>query len=170
MTTDTPRRLARLLERTGCRIVFAESCTGGLVSALLTKVPGVSSYHCGGVVVYRNATKQAYLDIPPALLKSPGPVSREVTEMLARRVLVKTPEADLAAAVTGHLGPGSPSDLDGVVFAALAVRRGARTAIVASHQWHCPPPAGRVRRQRWVAGEVLGLAARWLEDGLQEST
>src|SRR5262245_64415356 len=94
-------RVARLLQQSGRKVVFAESCTGGLVSGSLTKIPGISSYHCGGVVVYRNETKQAYLDIPAALLKQPGPVSREVAEQMAQRVLAKTPEANLAAAVTG---------------------------------------------------------------------
>ena len=50
-------------QETNRKIVFAESCTGGLVSGALTKIPGISQCHCGGVVVYRNETKQAYLGI-----------------------------------------------------------------------------------------------------------
>ena len=102
------RRVARLLKATGLKVVFAESCTGGLVSGALTKIPGISNHHCGGVVVYRNETKMAYLDIPAALLADPGPVSAEVAELMARRVLEKTPEADVAVSVTGHLGPNAP--------------------------------------------------------------
>ena len=59
------RRVAGLLKGSGRKVVFAESCTGGLVSGALTKIPGISNYHCGGVVVYRNETKRAYLGFPP---------------------------------------------------------------------------------------------------------
>src|SRR5437868_4842363 len=79
--TAAARRVARLLQATGCKLVLAESCTGGLVSGALTKIPGISNHHCGGVVVYRNATKQAYLNIPAKLLDDPGPVSAEVAEL-----------------------------------------------------------------------------------------
>ena len=117
-------RVAKLLKAANLKVVFAESCTGGLVSGALSKVPGISAYHCGGVVVYRNETKQAWLRIPAAVLEDPGPVSRKVAELMAIRVLKKTPEAHFAAAVTGHLGPNAPTALDGVVFIAVA-RRGA---------------------------------------------
>ena len=102
------RRVALLLKAADCKVVFAESCTGGLVSGALTKIPGISNYHCGGVVVYRNETKMAYLGISAAVLKTPGPVSAEVAELMARKVLKKTPEADIAVSVTGHLGPDVP--------------------------------------------------------------
>src|SRR5262245_25098746 len=103
------RRLARLVKRTGLKVVFAESCTGGLVSGALTAIPGISDFHCGGVVVYRNETKIVYLKIPPKLLKDVGPVSQEVAALMARRILDLTPEADLSASVTGHLGPNAPA-------------------------------------------------------------
>jgi nicotinamide-nucleotide amidase len=74
--TTAARRVARLLKAADWKVVFAESCTGGLVSGALTKIAGISSYHCGGVVVYRNETKQAYLGIPAALLESPGRSAR----------------------------------------------------------------------------------------------
>src|SRR5436190_5950076 len=110
------RQVARLLQQSARKVVFAESCTGGLVSGALTKIPGISSYHCGGMVVYRNETKQAYLGISAALLDDPGPVSRQVAGQMAQRVLEKTPEADVAASVTGHLGPNAPPKQDGLVF------------------------------------------------------
>src|SRR5688572_20011710 len=119
---SSARRVARLLKSTGLKVVFAESCTGGLVSGALTKIPGISDHHCGGVVVYRNETKKAYLEIPTALLADPGPVSAQVAELMARRVLEKTPEADLAFSVTGHLGPNAPPKLDGHVYIAIAWR------------------------------------------------
>ncbi len=116
------RRLADLLSQSGRKIVFAESCTGGLVSASLTRIPGISAFHCGSAVVYQIATKQEWLGIPANLLEKPGPVSRIVAEQMATRVLERTPQADLAVSVTGHLGPNAPPQQDGLVFIGSAVR------------------------------------------------
>jgi PncC family amidohydrolase len=159
--TSSARRVARLLKSTGRKVAFAESCTGGLVSGSLTKIPGISEHHCGGVVVYRNETKAAYLGIPRKLLDNPGPVSRPVAELMARRVLDRTPEADLSAAVTGHLGPNAPATLDGLVFIAIAVRR---PATIAVHELHCRRNDSRVVRQRWVVEQVLELLTDVLAD------
>jgi PncC family amidohydrolase len=157
------RRVARLLQTGAAKVVLAESCTGGLVSASLTKIPGISDYHCGGVVVYRNATKTAYLGIPAELLDDPGPVSKEVAALMAISVLDKTPEATVGAAVTGHLGPKAPARLEGLVFAAVA-RRGQRKANgVIVKRFRCRPTDGRAARQQWVAQQVLELLARELE-------
>src|SRR3954468_14688310 len=116
------RRVARLLKEQNLKVVFAESCTGGLVAGALTRVPGISEHHCGGMVLYRSATKQAYLGIPGKLLEKPGPVSAAVAREMATRILDLTPEADISAAVTGHLGPGAPRRLDGVAYIAVALR------------------------------------------------
>jgi len=154
------RRVARQLKQSGHKIVFAESCTGGLASGALTKIPGISNYHCGGVVVYRNETKQAYLGIPAAMLENPGPVSREVVEQMATRVLARTLEADLAAAVTGHLGPNAPPRQDGLVFLAVAWRSPARVLV---RRLKCDAKASRIVRQRWVVEQLLSLVAEELE-------
>lgn len=110
----------------GDRLVLAESCTAGLVAAELGQIPGISEFLCGSMVVYRTPTKTAWLGISSELLNDPGmgPVSAEVTIALAQAVLEKTPEATIAAAITGHLGPGAPADLDGQVYCAI-VRRDA---------------------------------------------
>ena len=159
-TASAARRVARLLARSGRKVVFAESCTGGLVSGALTKIPGISSYHCGGVVVYRIETKQAYLDIPAALLAKHGPVSSEVAEQMALRILDKTPEADVALSVTGHLGPKAPARLDGLVFAAVAWRSPPRAIV---RRLRCGKGDSRTVRQRWVVEQVLALLAEQLE-------
>ena len=160
--TTLSRRVARLLTATDRKVVFAESCTGGLVSATLTKIPGISEHHCGGVVTYRNATKHTYLGIPQKTLDDPGPVSREVVELMARSVLKKTPEADLSIAVTGHLGPNAPAGLDGLVFIAVAVRK---PECVGVEELHSRLNDSRVVRQRWVVQKALELLADTL-DGL----
>jgi len=157
-------RVGRLLESAGRKVVFAESCTGGLVSGTLTKIPGISNYHCGGLIVYRNQTKTAYLGIPKKLLEDPGPVSREVAELMAMGVLDKTPEADIAAAVTGHLGPNAPPKLDGLVFVAVAIRSD-RHPRVNVRQLRCKKQDSRVVRQRWVVEQVLEFLGEELAAG-----
>ena len=111
------------------RLVLAESCTAGNVAAALAVVPGISAWLCGSFVVYRNESKAQWLGIPRDLLDDPhiGPVSAQVTKLLALQALRATPEADLAAAVTGHIGPGCPRGLDGQIFFCLAKRSDGRT-------------------------------------------
>lgn len=153
-------RVCRLLKQHNRKVVFAESCTGGLVSGALTRTPGISAHHCGGVVVYRNETKQAYLGVPADLLNDPGPVSETVARLMATGVLAMTPEADIAAAVTGHLGPRAPAALDGVVYVAIA-ERGATdqepAVIVKRFRWK--QPAARAARQRLAIAAVLRVLA-----------
>ena len=159
--TATQNRLARLLVQHRLKVVFAESCTAGLASAMLAEVPGISSHHCGGVVVYRNETKQQYLGIPAELLAVHDAVSAPIAREMVERVLGLTPEADYAAAVTGHLGPNAPEGKDGLVFIAIAQRdRPAETLVEA---FHCSPSEERVDRQRTVAIEVLKRLADRIE-------
>jgi PncC family amidohydrolase len=162
------RRVAALLKQKNLKVVFAESCTGGLVAGSLTQVPGISDNHCGGVVVYRNATKQAYLGIPARLLKNPGPVSEAVAREMATRVLKLTPEADLSAAVTGHLGPGAPAELDGVVYMAIAVRRRERQRKQNVHvtvlRYQCRASHQRLLRQKEVVEEMLIQLSNTIEN------
>ncbi|WP_010584882.1 CinA family protein [Schlesneria paludicola] len=118
--------VARALAHQKKRIVFAESCTAGLVSATLGRIPGISEYLCGSAVVYRLDTKTQWLGVPESMLLNPGPVSEPVALAMALGVLSRTPEADLAAAVTGHLGPNAPTAQDGLVFLSIVDRNGLR--------------------------------------------
>ena len=114
----------RLLRESRKRIVLAESCTGGAIAANFTMVPGVSEVFCGSMVVYRNDSKTQWLGLDPGLLANPeiGPVSPQASELLARQLLECTPEADVALAVTGHLGPDAPGHLNRRIFVALLQR------------------------------------------------
>ena len=120
--TNSARQLAQVLFQKELRVVFAESCTGGLVSNALTRIAGISEWHCGSAVVYRIETKALWLGIGRDVLDDPGPVSRIVAGLMAENVLAKTPEADVAASVTGHLGPNAPADQDGLIFVGVSRR------------------------------------------------
>lgn len=99
----------------------AESCTGGLLSTLLTDVPGSSQYYLGGFVTYCNARKMTDLGIDPALIERCGAVSEEVARAMAsgcRRVT----GSDYALSLTGIAGPtgGTPDKPLGLVYIGLA--------------------------------------------------
>lgn len=108
--------LARALRSNGRRLVLAESCTGGLVAATLARTPGISEFFCGSFVVYRIDSKIRWIDVPESILVDPGPVSGEVALAMARGARARTPEADLALSITGHLGPNAPPEQDGLCY------------------------------------------------------
>ena len=161
--------LADRLRETGRRVVFAESCTAGLIAASLGEVPGISEHLCGSAVVYRNAAKSAWLDVPITDLEDPsvGAVSPEVASAMATGVLERTPEADVAASVTGDLGPNAPAETDGRAFVGLATRTAdgvVQLVSVDEIRLSRPETAEssldlRRRRQREAAARVLEMTA-----------
>jgi nicotinamide-nucleotide amidase len=105
----------------GLIIATAESCTGGLVSAALTAIPGSSDIVDRGFVTYSNAAKMEMLGVPPELLHQWGAVSEQVAIAMAEGA-IRNSSASLAVAVTGIAGPSGSSDAKpvGLVhFAAL---------------------------------------------------
>ena len=148
------RRCAKLLTVRQQRVVFAESCTGGLVAATLAAVPGISDLLCGSAVTYRNDTKHQWLGVFNEKLKRPGAVSRVVAEQMASGVLQMTPEADWAASITGHLGPHAPKRLDGLVYIGLAHRL-SNESIQCKAAKHVLSTATRIQRQREAAALVI---------------
>jgi PncC family amidohydrolase len=104
------------------KVVFAESCTAGLVAAELATVAGISQHLCGSMVTYREPSKTAWLGVEPQALQEFSAVSQEVTDAMATGVLQRTNEASWSAAVTGHLGPGAPASLVGQIFITVARR------------------------------------------------
>ncbi len=106
-----------LLRARGLTLALAESCTGGLISYLITTVAGSSDYYLGGVCSYSNAMKATVLGVEPAILAAPGAVSGETAMAMARGIRLLT-GADLGLAVTGIAGPdgGSEAKPVGTVF------------------------------------------------------
>jgi nicotinamide-nucleotide amidase len=102
-------------------LATAESCTGGLVAARLTEIPGSSDVFIGAVVCYANALKTSLLDVDPELIAADGAVSESVARAMARGACRRL-GVDVAVAVTGIAGPGggTASKPVGTVWLALA--------------------------------------------------
>jgi nicotinamide-nucleotide amidase len=104
------------------KIVTAESCTGGLVAALLTEIAGSSDVFERGFVTYSNAAKNQLLGVSEALIDACGAVSPEVARAMADGALTHS-KADIALAITGVAGPGGGSDLKPVGLVQFACGR-----------------------------------------------
>jgi len=104
-------------------IATAESCTGGLVSAALTDIPGCSAVFNRGYVTYANIAKGEMIGVPLALLGQHGAVSEPVARAMAEGAL-HAARADLAVSITGIAGPGGGSEQKpvGTVHFGCAVR------------------------------------------------
>jgi nicotinamide-nucleotide amidase len=100
-------QVAKLLR--GRRVGLAESCSGGLLAARLTDLPGASDYFMGSVVSYSNEAKADLLGVDPALIEAQGAVSPEVAEAMAVGALERF-GADVAVAITGVAGPGGGTE------------------------------------------------------------
>lgn len=112
-------------------IATAESCTGGMLAALLTDIEGAGHGFDRGFVTYEKTAKTELLDISPALLDYNQAVSEAVARAMAEGAL-KRSRADIALGVTGFAGPAGDHHEEGLVHMALA-RRGGRTMHRACH-------------------------------------
>lgn len=107
--------------RAGLRLATAESCTGGLIAAVLTGIAGSSDVVERGFVTYSNEAKTDLLDVPADLLEAHGAVSAEAARAMAEGAL-RHARADVAVSVTGIAGPGgaTPGKPVGLVFLGCA--------------------------------------------------
>lgn len=106
----------------GRRIVLAESCTGGLVAAALTEVPGSSAVLDRGYVTYSNKAKHDCLGVSDDIIDTFGAVSVACVYAMAQGALSRCPDADVAVAISGVAGPDGGSEekpVGTVVFARL---------------------------------------------------
>jgi nicotinamide-nucleotide amidase len=139
----------------GLTLATAESCTGGLLAQRLTAIPGSSRYFLGGAVVYSDALKTTFANVPAELVARKGPVSPEVARSLAEGIRVRT-GASLGISVTGIAGPGPGEpgpDADkpiGLVYIALADAQQTQVK-----EFHLPGDRERIRW--WASQHALEL-------------
>jgi len=131
---DKAREVVEANRKAARRVAVAESCTGGLVSAALTELPGSSDVFEAGYVTYSNASKISQLKISEDVVDTFGAVSIATAWAMARGALAAS-DADIAVAITGIAGPGggSPSKPVGTVVFATA-ERGADPAKIVADQ------------------------------------
>ena len=110
----------------GWTVAVAESCTGGLLGAVLTAVPGSSAWVRGGVIAYDNALKTDQLGVDSELIAAHGAVSQEVGSAMARGARERL-GADVGIGITGVAGPGAEGGKPaGLVYVAIASPGGER--------------------------------------------
>ena len=124
---EAATRVQELCRARDLQVVTAESCTGGLVAAALTEIPGSSDVVDRGFVTYSDEAKRDMLGVPAATLKRHGAVSAQTAKAMAVGAL-KNSRADLAVSITGIAGPGGGSKQKpvGLVYFAAASRDGRR--------------------------------------------
>jgi nicotinamide-nucleotide amidase len=156
-TLDAARDLLAAMQARGLTLATAESCTGGLIAAALTAIPGSSAVVTRGYVTYSNEAKAAELGVPEAVLATQGAVSEESARAMAEGALRRA-GVDLALSCTGIAGPGgaTPTKPVGLVYIGMA-RAGAETRV----QRHVFPGDRAAVRAATVA-EALALAMRGL--------
>ena len=120
---DLARRVVEENQRAGRKVATAESCTGGLVAAALTEVPGSSAVLDRGFVTYSNEAKMEMLGVSSEIIETFGAVSIACVWAMAQGALERS-GADVAVAVSGVAGPGGGSELKpvGTVVFARAMR------------------------------------------------
>jgi nicotinamide-nucleotide amidase len=119
-------QVAKLLE--GRRLGLAESCSGGLLAARVTNLPGSSDYFLGGIVAYTYEAKEELLGVDAQLLKEKGAVSPEVAEAMAIGALERF-EADVAVSITGIAGPTGGTEEKPVGYVCFNARLADGTSI-----------------------------------------
>jgi nicotinamide-nucleotide amidase len=123
--------IVRILSGRKQLLTAAESCTGGLLSNMITSVPGSSTVYRGGIICYSNELKHKLLNVPMNILEgpnAPGAISSETAKLLAEQVLEQA-GADYSLAITGVAGPDSSEGKPmGLVYVGIA-SKGAETRV-----------------------------------------
>jgi nicotinamide-nucleotide amidase len=145
---DKAREVVDANRAVGRRVAIAESCTGGLVSAAITEIPGSSDVFEAGYVTYSNAAKIAQLKVSEDVVDTFGAVSVATAWAMARGALLAS-QADVAVAITGIAGPGGGSATKpvGTVVFARAERDADPAKIVADQKYFDEPDRAGVRLQ-----------------------
>lgn len=156
--TDSAQALLERCKVERLLLATAESCTGGLIAASLTAIPGSSAVVDRGFVTYSNEAKTEMLGVAAELIASKGAVSAEVARAMAEGAL-KHSRADIAVAVTGIAGPGGGSAEKpvGLVYIAAARRGGGRL-----HQEKRLGDIGRDEVREATVAEAFALLTRLL--------
>jgi nicotinamide-nucleotide amidase len=143
------------LRARGLQLATAESCTGGLIAAALTHIPGSSDVVDRGFVTYSNAAKTEMLGVPAALIDTHGAVSQPVAAAMAEGAVARS-AATIAVSVTGIAGPGGGSADKPVGLVWFGCARRGHTAITE----HVVFPGDRAAVRAATVAHALALVGR----------
>ncbi|MBN2121035.1 MAG: CinA family protein [Candidatus Omnitrophica bacterium] len=117
------KKLGQLLRKKKLTLACAESCSGGLLSSVITDIVGSSDYFVLGVVTYSKIQKEKLLKISKVILRKYSPVSTEVAICMAKHIM-RIAKTDIGVGITGFAGPtgGTPKNPKGTVYIAVAVK------------------------------------------------
>lgn len=149
--------LGALLRGSGRRIATAESCTGGLVAARLTDIPGSSEYFVQGFITYSNEAKARALGVSEETLRRYGAVSAECAREMAAGARRAAGAVDAALAITGIAGPGGGSAEKPVGLVWFALDSADRGAVTIRRLYR----GQRDSVREWAARQGLDLLRRW---------
>ncbi len=123
-TLSLQRKIADILLKSSSTLSVAESCTGGMISHIVTSISGASAYYLGAVCSYAIAIKEKVLGVAPEIIRQNGVVSREVAEAMAEGVR-KLMGSIYSIATTGLAGPGGDEfNPEGTVWIAVSGPKG----------------------------------------------
>lgn len=145
--------VGRALAKRGATMATAESCTGGMIGALMTDVPGSSGYFVGGAITYSNEEKMRQLGVPESVFIEHGAVSEACVEAMAQGAKERF-GVDYGVAVSGVAGPGggSPEKPVGTVWMAVA---GPEGTVAKRRVWPTSRDRGRKLAAYWAMSAVL---------------
>jgi PncC family amidohydrolase len=151
MAMSLQREVGKTISEKRLTLAVAESCTGGLVSSLVTDVPGASAYFLAGLITYSNESKVRLLGVREETLQAHGAVSEETVREMADGVRRAT-GADIGAADTGIAGPSGGTAKKPVGLVYLAVDNGVEV-VVERHVF----PGDRLAIKRAASERLLAL-------------
>ena len=116
-------KIKKLCEDQGLKISLAESCTGGLLSSLITELPGCSSFFETSLVTYSNKSKIDFLGVKKNTISKYGAVSHQTAKAMVIGLISKT-KTDIAISITGVAGPtgGTKKNPVGTVYFGIAIK------------------------------------------------
>ena len=124
--------VGNLLKTKKLKLAVAESCTGGVLGEMITRIPGSSKYFQGGVISYNAKVKEDLLKVPPEVIRKYGEVSRQVAKLMAEGVRINC-HSNIGVSITGIAGPGGATEKKKVGLVYMALADGKKT-ITQKHQ------------------------------------
>ena len=155
---NKPKKIVNFLKRRKIRISIAESCTGGLLSSVITSVSGSSKVFAFGLVTYSNQSKNSVLKIPKKIIRMYGAVSYETCLSMVRN-LSKIGKTGVSVSITGIAGPKGGTRKKPVGLVYIGIKKGNKTLV----KKHLFKNKGRLYIQKTAVNKSLGIILSFIK-------